>query len=268
MSQPALILVTRRSAFADLGKVLPTYSLIHVNAGGGYMNALIQNRAAMILIDAAHPDWQTFVAAPKASPATRRIPILLVSDDGRQRAQAARLGADLTLSWSNLDRDITKLVADFGRIPSPQWLKQLDCECDQALPPLAAEGARQFNAGEYYRQHDLFEEQWAMTEGPVRDLYRAVLQVGVAYFQIERGNYRGALKMLQRSVQWLAVLPAICQGIDVAQLRRDSYAVRAELERLGAERLHEFDHARLKPLRPAPNSARPGHCRLPPPPLK
>lgn len=262
MNQPALIFVTNRGAFAELGKILQTYRAIHVSAGGGYMNALIQNRAAMILIDAGHPDWQAFTAAPKASPATRRIPVMLVSDDGRQRAQAARLGADLTLGWSNLGRNITKLVADFGRIPDPQWLKQLDCECDQALPPLAVEGARQFNAGEYYRQHDLFEEQWAATAGPVRDLYRAILQVGVAYFQIERGNYRGALKMLQRSVQWLSVLPAICQGIDVAQLRHDSYAVRAELERLGAERLHEFDHALLKPLRPA------RHCRLPPPPLK
>ena len=248
MSQAALILVTDRSAFADIRKTLRTYRIVSVSAVGGYMNTLIKTRAAMILIDAGHPDWQKLTASPKASPATRRIPILLVSDDSRQRAQAIRLGADLTLSWSNLGKDIARLVADFGRIPTPQWLKQLDCQCDEALPPLAVEGVRQFNAGEYYRQHDLFEEQWAMTAGPVRDLYRAILQVGVAYFQIERGNYRGALKMLQRSVQWLSVLPAVCQGIDVAQLRRDSYAARAELERLGAERLHEFDRALLKPL--------------------
>ena len=87
------------------------------------------------------------------------------------------------------------------------------------------------------------------TDGPVRDLYRAILQVGVAYYQIENGNARGALKMLQRSVQWLYILPEVCQGIDVAQLRRDSYAVRAELERLGPGRLNEFDMSALKPLR-------------------
>ena len=82
-----------------------------------------------------------------------------------------------------------------------------------------------------------------------RDLYRAILQVGVAYYQIERGNFRGALKMLQRSVQWLHLLPDQCQGIDVAQLRRDSYRVRAELQRLGPDGLAEFDRGLLKCLR-------------------
>ena len=68
------------------------------------------------------------------------------------------------------------------------------------------------------------------------------------YYQLERGNFRGALKMLQRSVQWLHPLPDACQGIDVAALRRDSYAVRAELQRLGPQRLDEFDRSLLKPL--------------------
>jgi hypothetical protein len=80
----------------------------------------------------------------------------------------------------------------------------------------------------------------------VRDLYRAVLQVGVAYYQIQRGNYRGALKMLQRSVQWLVVLPDRCQGINIARLREDSFRVRAELERLGEMRFSEFDHSLLR----------------------
>ena len=118
--------------------------------------------------------------------------------------------------------------------------------------PAAEQGLQAFNRGEFYRQHDLFEAQWVETAGPVRDLYRAILQVGVAYYQIERGNYRGALKMLQRSVQWLFLLPDVCQGIDVAQLRRDSYRVRAELQRLGPARLAELDRGLLKGLRRQP----------------
>ena len=73
-----------------------------------------------------------------------------------------------------------------------------------------------------------------------------MLQVGIAYFQIERGNYRGAIKMLQRSVQWLLILPDTCQGVDVKQLREDSFKVRAELERLGEDRLDELDRSLLK----------------------
>ncbi len=43
--------------------------------------------------------------------------------------------------------------------------------------------------------------------GPVRDLYRAILQVGVAYYHITRGNHAGGLRMLRRCVQWF-VCPA------------------------------------------------------------
>ena len=143
----------------------------------------------------------------------------------------------LALNWTEFDVQLDTLVADLARLPDAATLAQLACECGQALPPLAVTGLEFFNRGLYYRQHDLFEEQWMATAGPVRDLYRAILQVGVAYYQIERGNYRGALKMLQRSVQWLYLLPDSCQGIDVAKLRRDSYAVRGELQRLGARPL-------------------------------
>ncbi len=212
------------------------------------MNIVIETRAAMIVLDGAHPRWRALVTAPNASAATRRIPILFVSDCEKSRAAATRAGADLTASWSEFERNCLQLVDAYARIPSPELLAQLTCECRGSLPPLAQRGLREFNQGNYYRQHDLFEEQWMKTTGPARDLYRAILQVGVAYYQIEKHNYRGALKMLQRSVQWLHIMPDTCQGIDVAQLRRDSYAVRAELERLGPQRLREFDRSLLKPL--------------------
>lgn len=106
-----------------------------------------------------------------------------------------------------------------------------------------------FNAGEYYRQHDLFEALWMAEAGPVRNLYRAILQIGVGYYHLQRGNYRGALKMLLRSLQWLTPLPDVCQGVDVRQLRADSGAVRLALERHldGAEDA-PFDMALLRPV--------------------
>ncbi|MFW5771789.1 MAG: DUF309 domain-containing protein, partial [Phototrophicaceae bacterium] len=62
-------------------------------------------------------------------------------------------------------------------------------------------------------------------------------------------NHRGARKMLLRSVQWLAVLPDECQGIDVRALREDSYRVRAELERLREDEIDQFDRALLQPVK-------------------
>lgn len=223
----------------------------------GYLARLADTRPALVVVDGADPRWRRWVTTPKTSPAARRIPIILITGDAETRQAALLAGADVTFTPAEFQARPAQIVAEYARQLDPALLQQLDCECQEPLPPLALEGVAKFNAGEYYPQHDLFEAQWVQTPGPVRDLYRAILQVGVAYYQIERGNHRGALKMLLRSLQWLAILPDVCQGIDVRQLREDSTRVRAELERLGPENIAAFDRSLLKPLRlaqPSPPS--------------
>jgi predicted metal-dependent hydrolase len=224
------------------------YEVVRYVERAGYVARLTDARAALILVS-AEQNWKFWTATPKSSPATRRIPIVLASDDAETRAEALLSGADVALSTTELLDQIETLVKDYARVLDLETIEQLDCECDETLPPMAQQGVEKFNAGEYYKQHDLFEALWVKTEGPVRDLYRAILQVGIAYYQIERGNPRGALKMLLRSVQWLSILPDVCQGVDVGQLREDSYRVRAELERLGEAHFAEFDPRLVKPVR-------------------
>ncbi len=110
------------------------------------------------------------------------------------------------------------------------------------------QGLRQFNAHEFFECHETLETVWRRETGPVRELYRAILQIGVAYYQIERGNYWGAYKMFLRTLQWFEPLPDRCQGIDVARLRADADAARAHLEALGPERIAEFDRALIRPV--------------------
>jgi len=250
--RPTILFIAADAAFARQRAMLGGYDTIALATTQPVIDSLINRRAAFVFVDARLDAWQSLILACKNNAATRRVPLCLVSDDGRARTAAIACGAEFALRWAELDAQITDLVADFARVPDSAMLTQLDCECRGELPALAEEGLQAFNRGEFYHQHDLFEAQWVETAGPVRDLYRAILQVGVAYYQIERGNYRGALKMLQRSVQWLYLLPDVCQGIDVAQLRRDSYRVRAELQRLGPGRLAEFDRGLLKRLRRQP----------------
>jgi hypothetical protein len=78
-------------------------------------------------------------------------------------------------------------------------------------------------------------------DGPGRDLYRGILQVGIAYYQIEKGNYRGAVKMLLRVRQWLDPLPDVCRDVDVAKLRADVQRVHEALIALGPDRVGDFD---------------------------
>jgi predicted metal-dependent hydrolase len=74
------------------------------------------------------------------------------------------------------------------------------------------------------------------------------LQITVAYYQIDRGNYNGAAKMFLRIRKWLSPLPDTCRGINIKQLRLDVEAVHTELISLGPEGIEEFNLALLKPV--------------------
>ena len=216
-------------------------------SGGDIVRLLADDQVALLLVDGARADWRTWTAAPKSSPATRRIPVIVVSADPARHRPAFDAGADVFLAPDALAAALPDLLVKRARVLPVATTQTLRTECDDSLPPEGLEGVRKFNAGEYYRQHDLFEALWMAETGPVRDLYRAILQVGIAYFQVTRGNRRGALRMLLRSQQWLAILPDVCRGVDIAQLRQDAAAVRAALE--ASDDLAGFDRSLLKPVR-------------------
>ena len=92
-------------------------------------------------------------------------------------------------------------------IPDPKMLDQLACECqERTCLRSRCKACKNSTRANYYRQHDLFEEQWVEYNWTSsRSCIARYCKLGVAYYQIEHGNYRGALKMLQRSVQWLYI---------------------------------------------------------------
>jgi predicted metal-dependent hydrolase len=118
-------------------------------------------------------------------------------------------------------------------------------DCADVPSPLVMHGIEQFNRGEFFEQHETLETAWRAEPRPVRELYQGILQVGVACYQIERGNLPGALKMFERGLRRLRKFAPECQGIDVAHLIADAERVRDEAQRLGSERLQELDRALL-----------------------
>ena len=121
--------------------------------------------------------------------------------------------------------------------------------CQGSLPALAVRGLELFNQGAYFEAHEELELAWRAERGPVRELYRGILQIAVAYYHIQRGNYRGAVKMFLRSRTWLGPFPDCCCGVDLAGLRRDYFRVEEELLRLGPDRVEWVDRSLMKPIR-------------------
>jgi predicted metal-dependent hydrolase len=121
--------------------------------------------------------------------------------------------------------------------------------CNAPLHPHAAQGIRLFNAGAYFEAHEALEDAWKDEKGRVRDLYRGILQIAVVYLHVTRGNYKGAVKVYERSQKWIRDWQPTCRGIDVGKLRKDAESVINEVRRLGAGRIGEFDMSHLKPVR-------------------
>lgn len=105
-----------------------------------------------------------------------------------------------------------------------------------------------FNRGAFYEAHEPLEEAWMETPSPERDLYQGILQIGLAYYQITRGNYRGALKMFQRGQRNLANLGHVLLGIDISTLQDDARAVEQALRRLGPEMIESFNWELIRPV--------------------
>lgn len=116
----------------------------------------------------------------------------------------------------------------------------LACQCAQPPPPELLIGLAQFNAGQFWECHETLETIWRREPGPVRELYRGILQVGVGFLHLRRGNYRGAVSLLTRGLRRLEALPPACQGVDVAELRRRARWCLERLVELGPARIGEF----------------------------
>lgn len=202
---------------------------------------------AIVDLNAKSIDWQRWVIAAKTSPATRKIPILAFGShmDTATIARARKAGCEAVVSNGAFMADVTGMIRKHARLDESEELKR---QAQEPLPELARHAIEQFNQGEFWEQHETFETVWRAEPGPIRQLYQGMLQVGVAYYQIQRKNYEGARKLFQRAWQYLNVLPDVSQGVDIARLKADAQAALTELERLGPERIAEFDPALFKPI--------------------
>ena len=199
---------------------------------------------ALIVVELDAP--AKWLAQVHSDSATRRIPVVAIAADeiARQRADAAHI--EVIFTPEQFIAGLPGILSRYAKVYDQG--SALNSQCQDSPSALVKKGLHEFNNREYYECHETLEEAWNEEKGPARELYRAILQVGIAYYQIQRHNYNGAHKMFLRTQQWFAPLPDRCQGINVGQLRIDAAAARAHLEALGPLRIAEFDPTLFKPI--------------------
>lgn len=137
-------------------------------------------------------------------------------------------------------------VADMIPAPiSPRDAPGRDC-CSRAPTPQMIHAFRQFNRGEYWEQHETLETIWRAERDPsIRNFYKGILQIGVGFYHLRRGNYNGVVKVLGRGINYLKPYAPECYGVDVARLIREASAVYWRVRALGPMRLAEIAASEL-----------------------
>ena len=117
-----------------------------------------------------------------------------------------------------------------------------------SLHPRAIKGILLFNQKEYFEAHEELEIAWRDEKNKVRELYQGILQVGVAYYHIQRRNYAGGKIMLERSSKWLASFPNTIFDMNIQKLKSDSDLVYKTLLQLGPENIANFNPILFNPI--------------------
>jgi CheY-like chemotaxis protein len=190
----------------------------------------------LVNIGAGRIPWPKMVALVKERRPVPHPPVVgygpHVDLDLRQRALDA--GCDAVVGRSAIATSMESLLKRHA------WKPDLSA-CDGPLPPGIVKGIGEFNNQSFYRCHDSIELVWVDEPGDVRLMYQGLLQIGVAFYQVQQGNWAGLVKMMARGKgKLLPFLPA-CQGLDLARLLEDVERCEVELRELGPEAFEDWD---------------------------
>ena len=198
-----------------------------------FLRAMDQSLPVLALLD-LHIDmnWEAAIRTLRLRPHTRAVPVY---GFGRHTepallARARRAGADHAWARSRIVEELPELL---HRHINPPLVMPDGC-----LAPLsadAAEGVRLFNARRYHAQHEAFEDAWNAEPRPVREMYQGILQIGLAFLQLQNRNRPGVVKMFGRGVPRLRSLPDVVQGVQIRRFLNESLQVFQALSDAGKD---------------------------------
>jgi predicted metal-dependent hydrolase len=143
-----------------------------------------------------------------------------------------------------VDHDAPLTPRDRARLARATSGKQ-PVTCADAPPDGLRTAIAQFNHRDYFECHETLEALWNAEPGPVRTLYKGILQVGVGCLHLLRHNYRGATLKLRSGATYLDPFAPRCLSIEVDQLIADARTLLAAVLALGPSHLAEVDLALL-----------------------
>jgi len=99
------------------------------------------------------------------------------------------------------------------------------------MDPGLTRGIAEFNAGNFFTAHEIWEELWVETVGAQKVLLQGLVQIAAGYAKAETGVRAGALKLLSRGLERMRPFLPVASGL---ALEPFVDAVAADVQRLRA----------------------------------
>lgn len=78
------------------------------------------------------------------------------------------------------------------------------------------EGVALFNAARFWHAHEAWERIWLVATGQEKQFLQGLIQLAAAYHHVQRGTYRGGVRLFDAALRRLAPFPPLHEGIDRA----------------------------------------------------
>lgn len=200
--------------------------------GAGFVQSIAADPPVLIVVDLTSDpaSWKPWIQMLKTSSATRRVPVVAFGPhvESEPLDEARRLGADRVVTRGQFHREMVEILHSEARPPDLGAIRE---GCGRAMSAEARRGWQALSAGAYFEAHEHLERAVLDEPGPDGGVYRCLLHLAVAHLHTERGNWRGAQKMLLRMQPWLASLPDSCRGLDVVEIRQAMAVLQRQLDR-------------------------------------
>jgi predicted metal-dependent hydrolase len=86
------------------------------------------------------------------------------------------------------------------------------------LHPSFHEGVQLFNAQKFWHAHEAWERIWLVAHGDEKTFLQGLIQLAAAYHHVQRGTFRGAVRLFDAAFLKLATTPVHFQLLDCTEV--------------------------------------------------
>lgn len=97
------------------------------------------------------------------------------------------------------------------------------------MPDLLEQGIILFNSGKYYEAHEVWEDLWRLTTGPLKTCYQGLIQATVGMYHLSNLNETGAASQLQKSIRNLETGAAAARDLDIEGFVQQLHGILLEM---------------------------------------